>query len=162
MSCSVVIRLNRSCLVEMQHEADRCTPLETGGVLLGRWATSTQVDVLRQIGPGPKATHSPAGFSPDQLYQETQVAAVFRDTRGEIVYLGDWHSHPGSEAVLSRKDRSALILIATSEEARAPQPLMAILAGGDPWNYVFWKAWMVRRIWGKILRTQRGQVRLVD
>jgi integrative and conjugative element protein (TIGR02256 family) len=158
----LVIDLNRSCLVEMQAEADRCTPLETGGILMGRWATSTRVEVVRQIGPGPMAFHDPAAFSPDQRYQEVQVAAVFRETRGQLIYLGDWHSHPGSGAFLSKKDRSALALIAMSEEARAPHALMAILAGGNSWDCVFWKGWIVRRIWGRVLRTQLGHVRLVD
>lgn len=146
----------------MQSEADRCAPLETGGILMGRWATPTRVEVLMHIGPGPNAFHGPVGFSPDQAFQELQVADVFNKTRGEILYLGDWHSHPGSEAFLSKKDRSTLARITMSEEAQAPQALMAILAGTRPWDYAFWKGWIARRIWGKVLRTQVAQVRLID
>ena len=161
MSSPFTVELTRSCLTAMEIEAGRWAPLETGGVLIGRWISPTEVQIRLQIGPGPNARHDLTSFSPDQDYHEREIADVFRQTSGAMSYLGDWHTHPGSDAFLSKQDRSTLARIARSEEAQVPQCLMVILAGGAPWRCAVWKGWLVRRFWGTVLRTERAKVRLI-
>lgn len=124
----------------LMEEAQRAENVETGGVLLGYWGGTPNEPVISTItGPGKRARHRPDSFSPDQSFHETEIARICRESFGRVVYLGDWHSHPGGDTELSRRDVRTLERISTSAAARAPTPLMLILAG-PPWDIAIWLA----------------------
>ena len=126
-------------LETMIAEADRMFPVETGGVLLGYWADpGYEVVITDIIGPGPEAVHEELSFRPDTSYQEQEIARLYTESGRHTTYLGDWHTHPRMGAYVSRRDSRTLRHIAADPEARAPIPLMAILAGGDPWTLKIW------------------------
>jgi integrative and conjugative element protein (TIGR02256 family) len=116
-------------------------PLETGGVLVGYWVRSgSEVVITDSIGPGPAAEHGESEFKPDALYQQEQVARIYRSSGRLYTYLGDWHSHPRSSAQLSRVDKRTLYLIAVSRSARAPMPIMAVATKRRQWHLTLWYA----------------------
>lgn len=128
-----------SVLDIMVGEAERMFPDETGGVLLGYWSEAgDEVVITDVVGPGPAAVHTAQTFHPDATYQEHEIARIYAASDRHITYLGDWHTHPRAGAYLSRRDRQTLQRIAKHAEARAPIPLMAVLAGGDPWTLGVW------------------------
>ena len=114
-------------------EAHRAYPFETGGLLLGTYH-SDAISITVATLPGAKAKHGYTTYEPDYDYDEKIVADYYRNTGGEVVYLGDWHSHPIGAAYVSSKDRSTLRRIAKSAESRMPQPIMMIVADprGEP------------------------------
>lgn len=128
------ILLPESVLRDMEREAVRSEPDESGGVLLGyvnqhdpRIAT-----VLLQIGPGPKAVHKRYRFEPDGAWQEREIASAYDRSNRIATYLGDWHSHPGGSGRPSGLDRATARKIARTSEARCAHPLIVILADGQP------------------------------
>ena len=136
---------------------DARLPKETGGVLLGYWrAGSGEPVATHVVGPGPNAVHREHGLIPDYDYQEDEIATLYRASGRRLSYLGDWHTHPGGDSRMSRRDRACLRRIARFARARAPNPLMLILAGGDPWTPVvrqgrmrrrlLWRVWSVRQL----------------
>lgn len=126
----------------MTREADRCFPLETGGVLAGYRAGPTQV-VTHIVGPGPKSQHTRVSFEGDHDWQCEQLEDLY-ETSGRItVYLGDWHTHPLSTPHISAMDRRTLARIANHKEANCSEPLM-IIAGGTPKVWA-WQAYTWRR-----------------
>ncbi|MDT0275541.1 Mov34/MPN/PAD-1 family protein [Blastococcus goldschmidtiae] len=125
-----------AALEEALREAQRAFPLETGGLLLG-WSTCPGSVVITQvIGPGPDATHRSTSFTPDAAWQEAQLADAYEQAGRRLQYLGDWHTHPRGTARLSSTDRATLRRIAAHADARAPYPVMALLAGGPLWQVV--------------------------
>ncbi|WP_166509638.1 Mov34/MPN/PAD-1 family protein [Blastococcus sp. TF02-8] len=123
-------------LEEALREAQRAFPLETGGLLLG-WSTRPgSVLISRVIGPGPDAAHQPTSFTPDTAWQEAQLAQAYAQADRRLQFLGDWHTHPRGTARLSNTDRATLLRIAAHADARAPYPVMALLAGGPMWQVV--------------------------
>jgi integrative and conjugative element protein (TIGR02256 family) len=115
----------------MGREAERKFPKESGGVLLGYLAPEEKgrVQVLEQIGPGPRAVHRSHRFEPDGKWQAKKIAMAYEKSGRIATYLGDWHSHPRGVGWPSRLDRSTARTIARSPEARAPHPLILILFG---------------------------------
>jgi integrative and conjugative element protein (TIGR02256 family) len=105
-------------------------PNETGGLLLGYVADRGDVVVKAIVGPGPKARHFRHRFVPDVEYQQSALEAHHFATLGQESYLGDWHTHPDSSAVLSCRDKKTLRNIAAEPKAYVAKPLMAILFGG--------------------------------
>lgn len=123
-----------AALEEALREAQRAWPLETGGLLLG-WSPKPGAVVIRQvIGPGPQADHRAATFTPDAPWQEQQLAQAYEQAGRRLNYLGDWHTHPRGTVRLSSTDRATLRRIATHADARAPHPVMVLLAGGPLWQ----------------------------
>lgn len=120
-------------------EATSTAPRETGGILLGYWSESPAVPVVTHaIGPGPFAKHERDRFVPDHDFHESEIARLYRQSKCTLQYLGDWHSHPSNPGCLSNADYMTLCRIASSRKARAPRPLMLILAYGPRWEPVAW------------------------
>lgn len=134
----------RAALDDMKGEADRVTPRETGGVLLGYWSRQPtgedagEVVIAAVIGPGPGAVHQRWAFVPDHEHQESEIERVYEESGRCWTYLGDWHTHPDGPSRLSDKDRVTLRRIASAVDARAPNPVMLLLAGGQPWQACAW------------------------
>lgn len=116
---------------EMEAEADRAFPNETGGILLGYADRDdpAAIQVLIQIGPGPGARHEPHRFEPDSPWQTARLAKAYSDTERLAAYLGDWHSHPHGTSKPSSLDRGTARRIARTKTARCPHPMIAILYG---------------------------------
>jgi integrative and conjugative element protein (TIGR02256 family) len=129
-------------------EADRAGRVETGGVLLGYWGEpGDQVVVLEALGPGPNAVHGGDHFLPDHEYHLKRIAELYLKSGRRLHYLGDWHTHPGGTANLSPLDRDTLARIAKAKGARAPRPLMMILAPGPRWAPTVWCGSLAGRRW---------------
>jgi integrative and conjugative element protein (TIGR02256 family) len=147
----------KTVLQTMVDEARRRAPNETGGVLLGYWADAgTQVVITDAVGPGPKAVHKRASFEPDHAFQEAEIGRLYRRSGRRLSYLGDWHTHPRGGLGLSRKDRRTLGLIASDPAARAPTPLIAILAGRRRWHIAFWRGALA-----SVVSKERTALRLI-
>jgi integrative and conjugative element protein (TIGR02256 family) len=132
----------------MTAEADERAPNETGGVLLGYWSSARDTAVVEHVvGPGPRALHRLTEFVPDHGHQASEIARLFRRERGNLDYLGDWHTHPVGPLTLSWKDQFTLRRIAQDGAARAPQPVMLLLAGGSPWRVGAWRGELLPSPW---------------
>lgn len=133
--------ISRMVLDEMRTLADSSSPSETGGMLLGYIAVEGDVVVTAIIGPGPNAKHSRFAFEHDAEYQQYELEAYFRATKGTKSYLGDWHTHPFGSCNLSTIDKHTLFNIASTPSSKINNPVMAILAGA-PTGY--WRLGAVR------------------
>lgn len=113
---------------ELLSEAWALSPMETGGLLLGR-ADDDLMVVTHVVGPGPQALHQRHRFEPDTDWQANGVARIWAAHPG-TEYLGDWHTHPGGKPRPSTLDRETLEEIAAYPAARQSRPAMLILAFG--------------------------------
>ncbi|WP_109479708.1 Mov34/MPN/PAD-1 family protein [Paraburkholderia sp. C35] len=130
--------LGTKALIELKAEARRMFPLETGGVLVGYVGLNGEPVVQHVIGPGERAQHKRERFEPDHDWQCLQLDQMYRDSSGQFVYLGDWHTHPNGNPQMSWLDKRTLRGIARHRESGTSQPLMLIGAGaGEDW---MWRA----------------------
>lgn len=137
-------------LRKLAAEAARAYPYESGGLLIGYWCSPRECVVEWVTGPGPRAKHYKTKYIPDAEFDAAEVASYYHSSDRTNVYLGDWHSHPGTtRPYLSAKDRQALFNVASSPEARAPRPLSFICAG-EPgrWRIGGWAAEISRSLFG--------------
>jgi integrative and conjugative element protein (TIGR02256 family) len=149
-----------SALSDMIAEADKWSPRETGGILIGYWSNRfSDVVVTNIIGPGPRAVHCKTSFQPDHDYQDIEVARLYLLSGRVHTYIGDWHTHPGATPEMSRADRRTLARIAQSPGARAPVPIMGILGGDKSWRLAVWKTGGTRWV---VQRPERLEVRIVE
>ena len=154
----------RKAMDAMTREADQRAPLETGGILIGYRSLFTNEPVIAMaVGPGQHAIHDACQFVPDHEYHVAVSSALYRASGRRLVYLGDWHSHPGGGHSLSRLDRETLCRIARSKEARAPRPLMIIMAPGPEWTPRVWEAELrVKILFRQPLKPKLLSIHMID
>jgi integrative and conjugative element protein (TIGR02256 family) len=142
------IWISESAFQFLREEAGRAYPLETGGVLLGYFATNGEPVVYAAIGPGPAAIHRRTRFTPDHEWQSQQIDNVFESSKEKWTYVGDWHTHPRSSPRMSYLDQRTLKNIAEHTKAWAPYPVM-LIGGGAPhdWKWVGHQ-YRNERLWG--------------
>lgn len=131
-----LIWLQKTLVSKIILEATEKVPNETGGVLIGYWATEFREAVITDlVGPGPQAIHKRTSFSPDGTFHTQQIARQYRDSNRAHTYLGDWHTHPNSaNGIPSWKDKRTLRRISAYAPARAPVPIMGILTEKPEWK----------------------------
>lgn len=130
----VTVWIGQEVAAQMVEAARTLYPLETGGVLLG-WRDGSDRIVADLVGPGPCALHGRHMFIPDHPWQLSQIRAAFAQSRGDLDYLGDWHSHPSGLAEMSAQDDRTLARLSR----RVSGALMVIAAGAeDTWSFGAW------------------------
>ena len=130
----MTVWVRHEAAARMVEAARSLYPLETGGVLLG-WRDATDRIVVDLIGPGPCALHGRHMFIPDHPWQLSHIRAAFAQSKGDLDYLGDWHSHPSGLAEMSAQDDRTLARLSR----RVGGALMMIAAGADDaWSFGAW------------------------
>lgn len=122
----------------LERTAREALPNEIGGLLVGYRADNGELVIQEMIGPGPKARHSPFRFVPDHSWQCDRLDAVYHDSNGRLIYLGDWHTHPNGVPEMSALDRRTLHKIAQHPGIGSDAPIMLI--GGNAHGTWSWKA----------------------
>lgn len=140
--------VRRACAAD----ADEHFPNESGGAFMG-YAAHDAVVITSMIPGGPSSCRTPTSYEPDVSWQNRQIGLHYKRSRRLDTYLGDWHSHPNSSrGYLSGDDRAVLKKIILDPNARAPEPIMILLAGskGD-WSDFAWRArlgrWLIFSGW---------------
>lgn len=154
--------LSQSALRCLGEEADRHYPLETGGVLAGYFAENGEAVIVGAIGPGPLAIHKRLRFLPDHDWQCTQLNMLFEQTGGDLIYLGDWHTHPDASGRMSWLDHRTLRAIAKHPHARVTNPLMLI--GGGAAGAWKWRChrYCGDRLLGLLIDCEDGALRVFE
>ncbi|HUY58514.1 MAG TPA: Mov34/MPN/PAD-1 family protein [Solirubrobacteraceae bacterium] len=101
--------------------------LETGGILLGRSADATTVEITRASPPGPRAVHRRFSFARDTLFLQRYLDELHDRSDGSEDYIGEWHVHPALNAPPSAVDRRALWRIAKRSNYVPTNPILLIV-----------------------------------
>lgn len=100
--------------------------VETGGILMGYYTVKDEVVITNICGPGPKAKQKKYSIVLDSLYAQKFVNEIFKETNGQITYIGDWHSHTTDNLTPSRTDKNGLKKLANNKRSRLVMPIMLI------------------------------------
>lgn len=123
------ILLHPTALAKAHALARTRLPNETGGVLVGSFdAARKRAYVLDVIPSPPDSKEWPHLYIRGVIGLRAQIQELAEKSAGNITYVGEWHSHPGADAVASKTDKAALNQI-TMEMAAAGLPgVMLIVA----------------------------------
>lgn len=115
-----------SVIEKWSKEAKKLLIKETGGILIGYKDKSGNHVITHATGPGPNAYHGLTCFEADHKYCQSILNNIFDLTRGELTFIGDWHTHPWGALDISSRDYKTLIELASDNRARTPLPIIAI------------------------------------
>lgn len=108
-------------------------PNETGGVLTGVVDIPAQTIHIVDAAPAPPdSMESPAGFTRGTEGVRDDLDGVFERTRGQVRYIGEWHSHPPrATASPSATDLAQIDWLSTVFDIDTLPALMLIAGDGE-------------------------------
>ena len=110
-------------------------PYEVGGWLLGYWGEGDESVFITNATPPSRGT--PFGVTISGRRHRRRFDEAWDASEGLVTFLGDWHTHPASPPVPSRRDLRALDRLARDPDYGAPRPIIAIVSTARwPWREV--------------------------
>jgi len=112
-------------------------PAETGGVLLGVVDTEAKlIHVCLTLSPPMDSVGDPGGFERGVSGLREQIADLTSETAGQLVYVGEWHSHSvRSPALPSLKDLVQLADLAAILDLNGVPGVM-LIAGDEGLRFI--------------------------
>ena len=129
-----------ACIVELspvvlEHAirlADELHPLENGASLYGRYSSDQRAAFIVGLAPVSRdATRGRFHFRRGVAGLAAFFRRLFRQTKGESYYVGEFHSHPGGAANPSADDDATQYAIAADDDSQCQAPVL-IIVGGVP------------------------------
>jgi integrative and conjugative element protein (TIGR02256 family) len=124
---------DRGTLEKVRALRETAMPAETGGVLVGYHDLNEGLlYVVDALEAPPDSMGTPESFERGVKGLRTRVEQIGRHSVGQIVYLGEWHSHPpGYTSQESDKDVWQLLYLGDVLRAEDLPALMLIVAEDD-------------------------------
>ena len=113
-------------------------PNETGGVLIGAYDMQRKIVYVVDCIPSPPDSEEwPTVYIRGCQGLKAQVDKIKQITADQLVYIGEWHSHPpGCSVSPSQEDRQVFDWLSNCMRDNGLPPLMLIV--GDPGKYAFY------------------------
>jgi integrative and conjugative element protein (TIGR02256 family) len=101
-------------------------PNECGGIFVGKIIDENTAVVEKMMIPD-KFKSTPVYFTRVSSFLNTWLRKVFTISKGETIYLGEWHSHPNGYPLPSGTDLRAMENISKNSDVRMRTPLLLIV-----------------------------------
>lgn len=101
-------------------------PKEFGGVLVGRYSECMKVCYI-------EGTVLPQKYKSSQYYFERGKEGLYEELKKfynqvpQLIYIGEWHTHPNAPPIPSETDKKAMIEISEHKEVLINSPVLIIL-----------------------------------
>jgi len=135
------IFMSLDAMESIRSEALKYGQFETGGLILGEKTMvrgAYSIMVKKATGPGDKSEHGTHYFKPNnEYYQDVLRQELYRNS---LIYIGEWHKHPGSfdqpsctdldtmkQITQDENTKDVLAIIATTPEPTEKQSLGEIV-----------------------------------
>lgn len=125
------IIINNKVLEKMTKFFGLCKQCETGGILLGKFSRKKkiiEVDEIYEI----KANNSTCvAYKRNVDIAQKIIDRRWKETKGLLNYVGEWHTHPKMTALPSQTDILTLTEIILKTESILPGTIMIIVGKND-------------------------------
>lgn len=102
-------------------------PKEIGGFFIGKYIEENRRAIILEL-------KMPEDFSNGNthFYRDTKglnkYLAELKSSNIEMLYLGEWHSHPNGAAIPSNTDKNMMIKISSSKSSVIQNPILGIIS----------------------------------
>lgn len=112
-------------------------PNECGGVFVGKIISN--VAIIEKMMVPKRFKSTPIVFIRIADFINSWLVRIFKESHGETIYLGEWHSHPNAAPYPSITDLKSMRKIAKNEDVRIETPLLMIVGfEGNHFNERFY------------------------
>ncbi len=129
----LIIELPETIFQEIQLHVDKLYPNECGGVFVGNIKDDVTARIDKMVLPK-KTRSTPVYFVRLTSFINRWLLNIFKKYNGEVIYLGEWHSHPNGTPFPSGTDLKTMREIAINPDIRIQTPILLIV-GYDKRTY---------------------------
>lgn len=122
------LTVSQNAIDSMYLYASRHYPHEFGGALIGGYSEDGKNVFLTDILIPDNFESRSTFFRADTKKINTEIEEIYTKTDGNIIYLGDWHSHPNMSHSYSHVDFKSIERQAKSPLVSINNPIMAIVS----------------------------------
>lgn len=120
--------ISHKCLRQIELHSQLHFPYEFGGVLMGGISENGKnVYVVDIINPS-KYSNTRTYFKAENNDINKGISEIYEQSNGNIIYLGDWHSHPNMSNSYSNTDFDSIRRQANSDLVAINNPILAIVS----------------------------------
>jgi len=132
------VRLTEPALDQLATHCHRGWPRETGGILIGYYTPRRECAVVtRAEAPPEDSSQTPFSFSRGIRGLRSLLHHLWhRPAADRLYYLGEWHLHPSSQPLPSRRDRTQMQAIADGPY-HCPEPVLLLVGGREAVGWTF-------------------------
>jgi integrative and conjugative element protein (TIGR02256 family) len=100
---------------------------EAGGILLGYYFGNNQFSIVEVSTPSSEDKATRYGFVRSKTKAQKLVREKFVNSKGKIIYLGEWHTHPEEFPTPSCIDRKSILERTTKDTLNSDVIFMIIV-----------------------------------
>lgn len=101
-------------------------PKEYGGVLIGNYSKDKKSANIYHIIHPKTFKNSTSFFEANIVTINQEIRRYYEESKGELIYLGEWHSHPNMPAIPSSTDLNAMYKIVKDKGVKIASPILII------------------------------------
>jgi len=102
-------------------------PNECGGIFVGKIDTNKGEAVVDLMRMPNRFNSSPVLFQRFAGFLNRWLRKIFKESNGDRIYLGEWHSHPNGVPYPSQTDYLTMQKIAVNDNVRIQTPILMIV-----------------------------------
>lgn len=140
---NLYLTIEEKCLESIYDYVHEFYPNEFGGLLMGNYINNNTEVVICDVIIPDKFSNSRTGFISDNNSLNKKLKDFYLRNNGNLIYIGDWHSHPNLSNLYSKTDFESIQLLAKSNAVNTHNPLLLIVSydgdNFDPGFYVYFK-----------------------
>lgn len=126
---------------QIQANGNKHFPKEFGGILIGEYSDDGKTAHVAEVVTPKNYKNSTTHFKRHVKDLNKLLKALYKESDGKTIYLGEWHSHPNGSAQFSNQDYKTMEEIATANGVKINCPLLLIVSieknSFSPTFYVF-------------------------
>lgn len=120
-------RISASVIRSMDRICRDAGDIETGGIVVGRYADDATVAHVVEATRPPRDSERGRTWFARGVLGLRQLLARRWAARERVHYLGEWHLHPCDVVVPSAVDLSQMTTFAMADEYQCPEPILVIV-----------------------------------
>ncbi|MDD4354018.1 MAG: ThiF family adenylyltransferase [Candidatus Nanoarchaeia archaeon] len=120
------IFVNDELLSKIKSLSIRSYPNESGGILIGSFFNNNKTIYISEIYTPSKSEKSKTSFKRFVKDINEYLLKKHKESNGELIYLGEWHSHPDSSSKYSTIDFNSMVNIAVDNKVKTKNPILLI------------------------------------
>ena len=135
------INIELEILNQVKKYSEDNFPNEIGGILIGKYSKDgLSVDITEIIVPKEYVSKKFLFIRYGNSLNK-KIKKLYKASKGEIIYVGEWHSHTNGSSMYSQKDFNSMMEISEDNKVKIDSPLLLISAitkdAFEPNFYIF-------------------------
>ncbi len=119
--------IDEKFVVKIASLATEYYPREIGGFFIGKYIEDNKTAIITDIRTPAKFTNGITHFYRD-THDLNKYLLELQKSNTELLYLGEWHSHPNGVAIPSNIDRNMMLKIAGDSNSKIQNPILGIIS----------------------------------